>query len=196
MTLKKLAEYNGYVWIICNTDDLAREFLRKAEKEGFTTPNGDKPTELNPYPRYGITSDLCVGYVSETVAGLVKEHGLYITPTIDFEKFIKYRKDCVILNPYREFEDFYKWNALVAPFMTDKERREFMKVCDRNCDGLSFEEYKYYIHRFLMLSPWQYSPYDALERMTLDDSPEYILDSYKRGLPVCSCAAELGYGCG
>ena len=91
MTLKKLAEYNGYVWIICNTDDLAREFLKKAEKEGFTTPNGDKPTNLNPYPRYGITSDLCVGYVSATVAGLVKKHSLDITPTVDFEKFIKYR---------------------------------------------------------------------------------------------------------
>lgn len=196
MTLKRLAEYNGYVWIICKTDDLARNFLKKSEKEGFTTPNGGNPTELKPYPRYGVTSDLSLGYVSATVAGLVKKHSLHITPTIDYEKFIKHRKCCIINNPYHEFEDFYKWNALTVPFMTDKERREFMNSCDRRDDSLSLQQYKAYIHRFLMLSSWHYSPADALERMTWDDNPEYIEESYERGLPVVNCALELGFGCG
>ena len=196
MTLKRLAEYSRYVWIVCSTDELATEFLKKAVKEGFTTPDGGTPTDLTPYPLYGISGDMCVGYVSRTVAGLVKKHGIHITPQIDFEKFLKGRKSCILLNPYNEIEDFHKWNALVAPFMSYRERKSFDELCDLEPHGLSLQEYKAYIHRFLMLSPWHYTPDQALERMTWEGSPEYIAACYERGESVCGCAVELGYGGG
>ena len=196
LNLKKLAEYNGYVWIRCSTEEQSSAFLAKAERYGFTTPNGDKPTDLMPYPLYGITDDMCVGYVSGTIAGLAEKYGRNKTPQIDYGNFLKGRRDCILVNPYREFEDFYKWNALVAPFMSNKERREFDKLCDHRTDELSLMEYRTHIHRYLILSPWHYTPDQALERMTWDDSDEYIAECFEKGMPVSSCAVELGFGCG
>lgn len=98
--LKSLIENNSDVWFYCSTKELQLRFLKQCEVEGFLALNGQKPTDLNPYKYYGISSNMTVGYLSAMCWFLSAKYpggalsvasGKNITSPvrIDYEKYIR-----------------------------------------------------------------------------------------------------------
>ena len=76
-----------------------------------------------------------------------------------------------------------------------KEEYEFYNVkCEAFIEGQSLEEYKDFIHRWLMLSPWHYSSEGATERINAEGC--LIEKYYENKEPVSSAAVDVGYACG
>ena len=66
-TLTSLLKEQEAVWIYCESEDLQKNFLQKAEEEGFLARNGSKPTELSLQKFYGINSGMTMGYISNLI---------------------------------------------------------------------------------------------------------------------------------
>ena len=66
-TLTSLLKEQEAVWIYCESEDLQKKFLQKAEEEGFLARNGSKPTELSLQKFYGINSGMTMGYISNLI---------------------------------------------------------------------------------------------------------------------------------
>lgn len=78
--------------------------------------------------------------------------------------------------------------------MTEKEYKFFTVTCESYIEGQSFEEYKEYIHKWLMLSDWHYTSEQAAELIT--KRLDFIEDSYIRKESVSEAAVDVGYCCG
>ena len=78
--------------------------------------------------------------------------------------------------------------------MTDQERYFYDVTCEAFIGGQSFEEYKEYLLRWLMLSPWHYSLDGGRER--IDSQIRYVEECYLAKESVASAGAEVGYACG
>ena len=79
-TITELSRLNGRVYIHLSTDELAKQFMRQAEAEGFTFADGVKPTDriatevmaVNPNHTInyiGITGHIAFGAGAKTICG-------------------------------------------------------------------------------------------------------------------------------
>lgn len=63
MRFRDLAKLNGRVYIHLASEDLAKEFQRQAEKEGFTFCDGTKPSEREMASVMALNPNLTINYV-------------------------------------------------------------------------------------------------------------------------------------
>ncbi len=62
-TLRELAEQEGRVYVHLASEELAEQFLRQAEQEGFTFRDGAKPTERDAAEVMALNPDHTINYV-------------------------------------------------------------------------------------------------------------------------------------
>ena len=94
-TLKSLIEKNKKVWFYCGTEDLQKEFLGQAEKEGFVTMRGEKPSALSLQRLYGINSEGTMGYISNFIWYLSFQTGSSDILHIDYDRYISGENDYI-----------------------------------------------------------------------------------------------------
>ena len=92
-TLTSLLKEQEAVWIYCESEDLQKKFLQKAEEEGFLARNGSKPTELSLQKFYGINSGMTMGYISNLIWFMSFQCGVKSHPKIDYGKFLSGEED-------------------------------------------------------------------------------------------------------
>ena len=85
---------------------------------------------------------------------------------------------------YAKEDDYYK-PAKKQLKITEKMMTE---------EGLSLEDYKVLVYRYLIESSWQYSSERAIEIIRKNE--DYIINCYKNKTSVSDCAVEIGYACG
>ena len=78
--------------------------------------------------------------------------------------------------------------------MTKQEYTFFTVTCESYIEGQSFEDYKDYIHKWLMLSDWHYTSEQAAE--LIEERISFIEESYARKESVSDAAVDVGYCCG
>lgn len=78
--------------------------------------------------------------------------------------------------------------------MNNREYEFFTVTCENFIDGQSFEDYKAYIHKWLMLSDWHYTSEQAAE--LIEERIGFIEESYARKEPASDAAVDVGYCCG
>lgn len=54
------------VYVLTGTEELCREFLARAEREGFTFGDGSRPTEKHTSDLFALTPDMKISYVTAT----------------------------------------------------------------------------------------------------------------------------------
>ena len=92
-TLTSLLKEQEAVWIYCESEDLQKKFLQKAEEEGFLARNGSKPTELSLQKFYGINSGMTMGYISNLIWFMSSQCGDKSHPKIDYGKYLSGEED-------------------------------------------------------------------------------------------------------
>lgn len=189
--LKDLIENNSTVWFYCESKDSQEKFLKQAETEGFLALNGQKPTELFHQHLYGINDDMTMGYLSNMIWCLTFQTGKDEHVRIDYEKYVAEEEDYICHDTRLKRVRFSDWNKISYVTL---DSNEFDKQCEVFIEGQSFEDYQAYIYRFLMESPWHYSPECAVKRMEIES--EYISQCYIEKVSVAECAVEVGYSCG
>ncbi|MCR5057373.1 MAG: hypothetical protein K6A81_01975 [Clostridiales bacterium] len=98
-TLKSLIEKNKKVWFYCGTEDLQKRFLEQAEKEGFVTMRGDKPSTLSLQRLYGINSEGTMGYISNFIWYLSFQTGNKDILRIDYDSFLSGKENFICHAP-------------------------------------------------------------------------------------------------
>lgn len=64
MTIKQLVKQTkGRVYVYLANDYIGRQFLKDAEREGFTFRDGVKPTEREPDSIFALNRDMTINYV-------------------------------------------------------------------------------------------------------------------------------------
>lgn len=58
-----LSAYGGRIYVYLDNSDIAKQFFRDAENEGFTFCDGINPTERTPANIMAINRDLTINYV-------------------------------------------------------------------------------------------------------------------------------------
>ena len=98
-TLKSLIEKNKKVWFYCETEDLQKEFLEQAEKEGFVTMRSENPTSLSLQRLYGINNEGTMGYISNFIWYLSFQTGNKDILRIDYDSFLSGKEDFICHAP-------------------------------------------------------------------------------------------------
>ena len=62
-TIQKLSEMNGRVYVRMANREIGKEFMQQAETEGFTFPDGAKPTERCCEEIMSVTRDKTINFV-------------------------------------------------------------------------------------------------------------------------------------
>lgn len=62
-TIMELSRLNGRVFVHLSTDELAEQFMRQAEAEGFTFGDGAKPTDRDPATVIAVNPNHTINYV-------------------------------------------------------------------------------------------------------------------------------------
>ena len=65
-TITELSQLDGRVYVHLPTDELATQFMRQAEAEGFTFADGVKPTERFATEVMAVNSNHTINYVGAT----------------------------------------------------------------------------------------------------------------------------------
>lgn len=91
--IKHLSQMNGRVYVFFKTDNLCRQFLTQAEREGFTFQDGAKPTERHTSDVIAVNKDYTINYVG-TVGHIafgsnIKKIGDESLIRIDYAEFIR-----------------------------------------------------------------------------------------------------------
>jgi len=190
--LRKLIEHNDVVWFYCRNKELSKLFLAQCEREGFSTLDNSKPTELFHHKFYGIFDDFTMGYLSNMIWCLTFQTGHDNHIRVDYEKYISETEDYICHETGTRRFDYSDWNKIA--YSSGLNHTKFYELCDKYIEGQSYEEYCAYVYRYLIESSWHYSPEQAAERMTWEEY--FIGQCYLRNEPVSDCAVEVGYGCG
>ena len=190
-TLKSLVKNASTVWFYCANEELQKQFLKQAETEGFLALNGQKPTELFCQHFYGINDDMTMGYLSNMIWCLTFRTGKDTHVRVDYEKYICGEEDFSCHKTKLKCVRYSEWNKIAYSTI---DSNEFNNLCNTFIEGHSFEEYQAYIYRYLMESPWHYSPELAVQR--IQEETEYITQCYNEKTSVSDCAIEVGFSCG
>lgn len=62
-TITELSQLNGRVYVYLPSDELAEQFMRQAEAEGFTYGDGAKPTDRDPATVIAVNPNHTINYV-------------------------------------------------------------------------------------------------------------------------------------
>ena len=62
-TITEISQLNGRVYVHLATQELALQFLRQAEEEGFTFRDGAKPTTRGATEAMAVNADRTINYV-------------------------------------------------------------------------------------------------------------------------------------
>ena len=62
-TITELSQLNGRVYVYLPSDELAEQFMRQAEAEGFTFGDGHKPTDRDPATVIAVNPNHTINYV-------------------------------------------------------------------------------------------------------------------------------------
>ena len=63
-TIRELANLNGRVYVFLADEVIGRQFLEQAEQEGFTFPDGVKPTQRHWSELMAVNHDGTINYVA------------------------------------------------------------------------------------------------------------------------------------
>ena len=94
-SLKSLIEKNKKVWFYCGTEAFQSRFLEQAEKEGFITMSGEKPTSLSLQHLYGISGEGTMGYISHFIWLKSFHADSKDILRIDYNRFISGEEDLI-----------------------------------------------------------------------------------------------------
>lgn len=78
-----------------------------------------------------------------------------------------------------------------SSLMDDQDYKFFTETCESFIADQIFEEYKEYIHRWLMLSDWHYTAEHASE--IIAERIGVIEEAYSKKIPVADVGAEIGF---
>lgn len=82
-----------HTYVYCRSENIARRFLKDAEKEGFTFGDGIRPTERDTSDLFSIHPDLTLSYTGMAGHLLFKNPGCGNVVRIDYGKYIRGIKD-------------------------------------------------------------------------------------------------------
>ena len=77
-TITEISKFNGRVYVHLATRDLARQFLKQAEEEGFTFCDGVKPTDRRATEVMAVNPDHTIHYVGMVGHLAYQGHAHYI----------------------------------------------------------------------------------------------------------------------
>lgn len=99
-TLEKLLELDVKIYIRLDNSEMAKRFLRNAEREGFLMSGGDNPTESIPGDFYCLCHDKTLEPFGHGFAGSMVKHTVIngSVPdcvSIDYSKYISGEKSYI-----------------------------------------------------------------------------------------------------
>lgn len=90
-TIKELSNQNGRVYVYFANAELGKEFMKQAEKEGFTFGDGVKPTEREASVIMAVNRDDTINFVGHVgmmaFGSGIKAIGNEPLIRVDFEKY-------------------------------------------------------------------------------------------------------------